>query len=322
MLENKSLVTKINNLAQKQIPFLFIIDFKGVQAQVHELNQLPPNIRFSCPGFPDRVMKQQRKDLKLTKSPMSFSAYKYKFDRVMKELQHGNSYLINLTQPTPIQLNWSLEEVYENSRAPYKLLVKDQFVVFSPEIFIRIKGQRIETFPMKGTIDAQIPNAAEKLLADPKETAEHHTIVDLMRNDLSRFANQVKVERFRFLDEIQTHEKKILQASSEISGQLPANFRDSLGELISSLLPAGSISGAPKAKTLDILESVEDYERKYYTGIFGVFDGQNLDSAVMIRFIEATQAGLVFKSGGGITHLSEAKKEYQELIDKVYVPIA
>ena len=66
---------------------------------------------------------------------------------------------------------------------------------------------------------------------------------------------------------------------------------------------------------------MEPYNRGYYTGIMGYFDGKNLDSGVMIRFIEKTPQGLIYKSGGGITTMSDVNKEYQELIDKVYVPI-
>jgi len=85
-------------------------------------------------------------------------------------------------------------------------------------------------------------------------------------------------------------------------------------------LPAGSVSGAPKHKTLEIIKKAENYERGYFTGVCGYFDGKNLDSCVMIRFIEQKN-GLVFKSGGGITANSIAQNEYQELINKVYVPI-
>jgi para-aminobenzoate synthetase component 1 len=87
-----------------------------------------------------------------------------------------------------------------------------------------------------------------------------------------------------------------------------------------ALLPAGSISGAPKVKTLEIIKNAENYERGYYTGTAFYFDGDNLDSCVLIRFIEQTEKGWVYKSGGGITIYSDARKEYQEILDKIYVP--
>ena len=104
-------------------------------------------------------------------------------------------------------------------------------------------------------------------------------------------------------------------------GKLPDNWRENLGVILYKLLPAGSISGAPKPETLQIIEQAENYDRNYYTGIFGIFDGEKLDSGVMIRFIEKTTNGLIFKSGGGITAQSDCKNEYQEMIDKIYLPI-
>jgi len=88
------------------------------------------------------------------------------------------------------------------------------------------------------------------------------------------------------------------------------------------LLPAGSITGAPKSKTVEIIAKAENYKRNYYTGIFGVYDGNTLESAVMIRFIEKDFGQLYFKSGGGITSMSDPVKEYDELIQKIYVPFA
>ena len=82
-----------------------------------------------------------------------------------------------------------------------------------------------------------------------------------------------------------------------------------------------SICGAPKRKTLEIIRKSEIYKRGFYTGIFGIFDGTDLQSAVMIRYIEKNSKNYLFKSGGGITFFSDPEKEYQELIDKVYVPI-
>jgi len=94
-----------------------------------------------------------------------------------------------------------------------------------------------------------------------------------------------------------------------------------LGDIIFALLPAGSISGAPKTKTLEIIQLAEGYERGFYAGVCGYFDGKNLDSGVMIRYLEQESDGLTFKSGGGITAQSDLVKEYEELIQKVYVPV-
>ena len=101
-------------------------------------------------------------------------------------------------------------------------------------------------------------------------------------------------------------------------GELDANYCENIGEIIFDLLPAGSISGAPKQKTIQIIAAAEKEDRGYYTGIAGYYDGQNLDSTVLIRYL---QNDSFYRSGGGITCNSEAQNEYQEMIDKVYVPL-
>jgi para-aminobenzoate synthetase component I len=103
---------------------------------------------------------------------------------------------------------------------------------------------------------------------------------------------------------------------------LSPNYLSQLGDIIFAMLPAGSVTGAPKKKTLEIIENAENYDRGFYTGIAGYFDGQNLDSCVLIRFIENEKGQLFYKSGGGITAQSNANDEYQELIDKIYVPVS
>ncbi|PID88793.1 MAG: aminodeoxychorismate synthase component I [Bacteroidia bacterium] len=240
---------------------------------------------------------------------------------VQYHLQHGDTYLLNLTMPTPINTNLRLETIFEHSKAPYRLLIADEMVCFSPEIFVRIQEGIISSYPMKGTIKSDMPNAADMLLQDPKELAEHNTIVDLIRNDLSIVAKKVRVKRYRYLDEIHTNRGGLLQMSSEIAGVLPPDYPAHIGNILAALLPAGSISGAPKEKTVSVIQAAEVGPRGYYTGVFGVFDGKNMDSAVMIRFIEAQNKRYVYRSGGGITAKSQCKQEYQELINKVYVPI-
>ncbi len=147
------------------------------------------------------------------------------------------------------------------------------------------------------------------------------TIVDLIRNDLSEVAKNVNVNRFRYIDRINTNHKDLLQVSSEIAGDLSSDYVSHLGSILISLLPAGSISGAPKKKTIQIIREAEQEKRGFYTGVFGYFDGKNLDSSVIIRFIEQEDGHFYYRSGGGITAQSEVEKEYQEVIDKIYVPI-
>lgn len=316
-------VNKMNHYGTKRIPFLFVIDFAMEKPVVVSLPEAKDqNIFYNINGQTNYKSESAlEKKINFGKHPISFEEYRKAFEIVMKELTYGNSYLLNLTFPTKIETNITLKEIFIHSKAKYKLLYKNEFVVFSPEIFVKIKDGCIFSHPMKGTIDADIPGAKEEILQDSKELAEHVTIVDLIRNDLSMVARNVKVDNFRYIDEIKTHEKRLLQVSSEISGELPDRYHNKIGDIIFKLLPAGSICGAPKKKTVEIIREVESYDRSYYTGICGIFDGKELDSGVMIRFIENSSEGLFFKSGGGITINSDVKKEYTELIDKVYVPI-
>ena len=102
--------------------------------------------------------------------------------------------------------------------------MRDRFVVFSPEIFVRTRDGLIYSYPMKGTIDATLPDARRRILDDPKEAAEHATIVDLIRNDLSIVASEVCVPRYRYIDELRTHNGSLLQVSSEIERPCRGDF--------------------------------------------------------------------------------------------------
>ncbi|QOP40654.1 aminodeoxychorismate synthase component I [Sulfurimonas marina] len=308
---------ELNAYGKRAEPFLFISDFKGEKVEVFPLDKLQKNnIEFSIEE--NYTYKQHPHFLK--KTPIDFSNYKLKFDQVIENIKAGNTYILNLTQPTQVSIDLTLQEIYTLANAHYKLRYKDQFVCFSPEKFIQIKNNKIATFPMKGTIDASIEDAEEKILSNEKEMAEHIMIVDLLRNDLSIVAKDVRVEKFRYIDEIEAGEKKLLQVSSHISGELEENWQERIGDILEALLPAGSISGTPKKSTLELIEKIEGYERGHFSGVFGLFDGKSFDSGVMIRFIEKTPNGYLYKSGGGITLDSDAHSEYQEMLDKIYLP--
>jgi para-aminobenzoate synthetase component I len=323
-MNREQTISEMNLLGGKRSPFFFVIDYQAENCWVGKPEDaFNAGILFNFNGrsnYPTKKDTIQRIDLK--KQPVILSTYNKAFKQVVKQLQKGNSYLVNLTFSTPIEANVGLNEIFHAAKAKYRLLFNDQFVVFSPETFVSTKEDKIYTFPMKGTIDAALPDAGHQLLNNQKEMAEHATIVDLLRNDLSRVATQVTVDRFRYIDHIVTHKKGLLQVSSQISGLLAPGYHNNLGNIVFEMLPAGSISGAPKAKTLQIIAEAETHQRGFYTGIAGYFDGNNLDSCVLIRYIENKNGKLTYKSGGGITTQSIAINEYNEMIDKIYVPIA
>lgn len=312
----------MNEYMASKEPFVFIIDFELNRPRLWKLSEIrDEELLFDFSNAPRNPHSALTKAFELLVDPITLEIYETKYDLVRQHLDYGDTFLTNLTVKTKVDLNLSLRELYDICRAKYKFYLKDTFLCFSPEIFVRIKDGVISSYPMKGTIDATIPDAEAKILSNQKEMAEHVTIVDLIRNDLSMIASDVRVTKFRYVDKIVAHGKSLLQVSSEVSGNLLNSFNlDPAGAFL-SLLPAGSISGAPKAKTLNIIRAAEGDERGYYTGVCGYFDGQTLDSGVMIRFIEQQGDSLYYRSGGGITTQSDLHSEYQEVLDKIYVPI-
>ena len=382
----QEIIDKINQLASQDEPFLFVINYQGDKAFIRLLSDINPEeclFDFEGRGNLSHAWKETLKEEILKKEtlkketlkketlkeetlkeeisettwqiePPLYEDYERSFNIVKSNIMAGNSYLTNLTCKVPVSCNLSLEDIFHRAKGKYKLLLRrkrnlNPFVCFSPETFVRIKGGRIYSYPMKGTLDASLPNAEKQLMEDRKEAAEHATIVDLIRNDLSRVAEDVRVDKYRYIDVLHTNKGDILQTSSEISGRLPEDYPHHLGEILDAQLPAGSITGAPKDKTMQIIQEAEGYDRGFYTGIMGIYDQGELNSAVMIRFIEEETSPvdfeadgdkkfkakegkpsegkepkanrkLYFKAGGGITSKSDCRKEYEEVIQKIYLP--
>lgn len=304
--------------------FMFVIDYNQelcFLCLLDEINPLEVLFHFPTAKNDEGMFVSPIQSVDWSVSPESPVSYRRKFDMIQRHLHMGNSFLANLTCKFPLETNLSLLDIYAHSSALYKLYIKEKLVCFSPEIFIRIKGGVIHSYPMKGTISADVPNAVEVLMSDKKEAAEHATIVDLIRNDLSIVADNVHVERYRYIDCLHTNKGPILQTSSDVQGCLDGDYLSRLGDIIFAQLPAGSITGAPKQKTMEIIQEAEGYKRGFYTGIMGICKGGDVDSAVMIRYVEQEDDQLYFKAGGGITAQSNWEDEYNEVIQKAYVPI-
>lgn len=377
----QEIIDKINRLASQDETFLFVINYQGDKAFIRQLSDInPEECLFDFEGrgnFSDEMKNNSENiaEISWQIAPPLYEDYERSFDIVKNNIMAGNSYLTNLTCKVPVSCNLSLEDIFNQAKGKYKLLLRrkrnqaedkaqqeeeaqnkadkkeenieeisNPFVCFSPETFVRIKNGRIYSYPMKGTLDASLPDAEKQLMEDRKEAAEHATIVDLIRNDLSRVAENVRVDKYRYIDVLHTNKGDILQTSSEISGSLPEDYRQHLGEILDAQLPAGSITGAPKDKTMQIIHEAEGYDRGFYTGIMGIYDQGELNSAVMIRFIEEENSPvdfeadgeknfkanegkepkesreLYFKAGGGITSKSDCRREYEEVIQKIYLP--
>ena len=210
--------TNLNTWGQQKVPFLFWVDFELEKPVAVKLNEVDSRkVLFDTNGITNAKPKSVKIGKPLIKKPISLSDYKNKFSKVAYHLNYGDSFLTNLTVKTEIEIRQTMLDLFHASKAKYKLLVNDEFLVFSPEIFIQIREGKIYSFPMKGTIDASIPGASEIILNSVKEKSEHVTIVDLIRNDLSMVASNVHVARFRYLDKITTSDKDLFQLKNAIN---------------------------------------------------------------------------------------------------------
>ena len=322
LLSFQELRTRMNDLVRAATPFVwgtdyarhncFIIDSPFETSDILWEVRGIGNATKETPCNPAPVLDIIRK--------VDYTTYSRMFATLRNGLLRGDSFLANLTAPTEVECSGSLRDIFLHSSAPFKLLIPDRFVCFSPEPFVSISDGYISAFPMKGTIDASLPDAERMLIDDYKETCEHYTIVDLMRNDLNMVAEEVCVSRLRYVEHIATCAHDILQTSSEIRGKIPRDKQFDFGDIILPLLPAGSITGAPKQATVNLIAQSEIAPRGWYTGVFGYFDGKVMQSAVMIRCIQRADNGkLFFHSGGGITVNSDCREEYEELLSKVYL---
>ena len=258
------------------------------------------------------------------------SRYAASFASVRNHLMRGDSYLLNLCVSTPVETNLTLRHLFRFARAPYRMLLGPDArisgvhgrgcVCFSPEPFVTVRGRSISTFPMKGTAPSATQEARRWLETDEKENRESATIVDLMRNDLSMVATGVKVKTLPLYQPCRNVQRLYSSMQFRNFRVVAGKLAFPPGEILLKLLPAGSVTGAPKEATCRAIAEAEDMERGFYTGIFGFFNGRDLDSAVSIRFMEEDERGMVYKSGGGITVMSRMEEEYREAVAKVYVP--
>ena len=312
---------QMNLCGKNKNPFLFAINFDITEGIFIENALDQQKISFQLNGIGNKSSASvSTKSTDFKAYPISYECYEEKFKIIQKGLYRGDSFLANLTVKTPIETELSLQDIFQLSNVPYRLLVPGAFVCFSSERFVKIENGSISATPAKGTIDANIPLAEETILKDEKEMSEHVGTVDLLRNDISMVADNVRVEKFRHVDRVKIKQREFLQVASEIKGDLPDNYQASLGDIIFKMLPSGSISGVPKISTSKLVEEAEKERRGYYMGVFGYFDGIKLDSAIIMPIVEQEEDKLYFRSGEGITINSKCENEYNEMLGKIYFP--
>jgi anthranilate synthase component 1 len=187
----------------------------------------------------------------------------------------------------------------------------------SPEAQLVIKNKQAAIYPIAGTFrrtgnDGQDALLAEKLLNDPKETAEHVMLVDLARNDLSRHGEKVTVETFK---EIQYY-SHVIHLVSKVTAQLDSN--SATIRMVADTFPAGTLSGAPKYRAMQLIDSYEKTARSYYGGAIGFlgFNGE-FNHAIMIRSFLSKNNNLFYQAGAGVVAKSDTKSELQEVSNKL-----
>lgn len=311
----------INKTASKQTPFFFTVDYEMSEGLFIENPISQAEVLFQFNGEGNKPIEAvSTTKAEMITNPILEDAYKTKFEVIQRGLNCGEIDVANLTIKTPIKTNITCREIFLRSQSPYQVYIPERYVCFSPERFAKIENRKISANPMKGTIDASLPNALQEILNDPKEVAELKATTQSVIKELSCVANSVYIKRERYIDTIKSLNRTLLQVSSEVEGELPNDYLSRMGDILFSLLPAASITGSPKREVEAYIRIAEGEPRGYYCGIAGYFDGTKLDTAVLIRFIETNKGDLFFRSGGGITSNSICNKEYKEALNKIYFP--
>ncbi|MAV64971.1 MAG: aminodeoxychorismate synthase, component I [Candidatus Marinimicrobia bacterium] len=254
------------------------------------------------------------------------------FEKIINKIKDylylGDTYQINYTQPIsfdffgdPLSLYMKIKETANPKYGVYLDVNRFQFLSFSPEKFFIKNKTSIETYPIKGTIsksniekDDKIQ--IKKLFNSEKDRAEHLMIVDLLRNDIGKISKfgTVKVEKLFSIETFET----IHHMVSKIVG----NIRDEVTEIdiIKALFPGGSITGAPKFKSVQIIDDIEEYNRGIYTGSIGTINGNgDMDFNICIRTMTINNNRAIYPVGGGIVWDSEPQSEYSEAKNKANI---
>lgn len=259
------------------------------------------------------------------KSNFSKEEYIKAINRAKEYIRRGDIYQVNLSQRFESRLDMDPYELYLRLRnfspAPFSSYLNFgdcNVISSSPERFLMKRGSYIETRPIKGTSPRSADPVMDEfnrneLVKSYKDRAEHIMIVDLERNDLGRLCEygSVKPTEFIKLEKYST----VFHLVSTVSGKLKRKI-DAIDCLMATF-PGGSITGAPKIRSMEIIEELEPVKRSIYTGAIGYisFDG-NMDTSIAIRTIVVKGKKLYFQVGGGIVYDSDPEKEYSETLDK------
>ncbi|HTX20104.1 MAG TPA: anthranilate synthase component I [Bacteroidota bacterium] len=252
-------------------------------------------------------------------------------EKAKKYILEGDIFQVVLSQRMEMKYRGEPFDLYRMLRtvnpSPYLYFLKMEelnIIGSSPELLVRLDNGVVETRPIAGTRrrgstpqdDARLE---QELLADEKERAEHLMLVDLGRNDIGRISEYGSVEVSQFM--IIEKYSHVMHIVSNVRGKLRKGM--TAVDALYSCFPAGTLSGAPKIRAMEIIAELEPVKRGIYGGAVGYLDfSGNLDSCIAIRTIVVKDGTAYFQAGGGIVYDSVPEKEYQESLDKVAATIA
>jgi anthranilate synthase component 1 len=240
--------------------------------------------------------------------------------KVQERIRAGDVFQVVLSQRAVRQTEASAVTLYRALRrinpSPYLFLLELDDIALvgsSPETHVKLAGRRASLNPIAGTI-ASGQGDAERLLASEKDRAEHIMLVDLGRNDLSRVCRPGTVRVERFLEaERYSH---VTHLVSEVAGEIRPEC--SAFDLLRATFPAGTVSGAPKVRAMQIISELEGYRRGTYAGVVGyALPGGDLDTCIAIRTLMLRGGTAYLQAGGGIVADSSPAEEHQECLNKL-----
>ncbi len=244
--------------------------------------------------------------------------------KVKKHIYEGDIFQLVLSNPMEADFEGSLLDTYRVLRttnpSPYMFYFSGDTEIAgaSPETLVKVTGREIKTFPLAGTSKRganfyEDQMLEKKLLSDEKEKAEHNMLVDLGRNDLGKLCDYgtVEVEKYMAVERF----SHVMHIGSEIKGRLSIQY--SAIDAVDSVLPAGTLSGAPKIRACQIIDELENDKRGIYGGAIGYVDfAGNLDTCIAIRLAYRKGQKVFVRSGAGIVADSVSQKEFQECVNK------
>jgi len=301
-------------------------DLAGAYADAQRrVDQLVAQLEAPGPGLPPADIDTAGQTTIEYQSNFSQRDFESAVDKCVEYIRAGDIFQVVISQRLELEVQSAPFEIYRTLRvvnpSPFMFYLRTPSVTLvgsSPEIMVRVVEGKVTVRPLAGTrrrgaSEEEDRRLAEELLADPKERAEHVMLVDLGRNDVGRVARYGSVE----LTDVMTIERysHVMHITSNVSGQL-APGKDAF-DALRACVPAGTVSGAPKVRAMEIIDEIEPHRRGPYAGAVGYVDfNGNMDTCIALRTLVVQGNKAYVQAGAGIVADSQPAEEYQETLNK------